>query len=559
MILEDDSGEYFCDICEEERNANQCVYYCVTCKFIAHIHCVFNNIIKRWEASSVAETSINRESKALVEMLPEQEQEQQSDIEIPPDPQIRHSFHRHPLNLYEVTENFGISRYCRACDLKILGPGYGCNKQSCKHYHLHKACGELPHEIVSHPLHLQHPLTLFTRFPQDMSGTGLFVCDECGDISHAYLYFCSICNFKLDLKCAAALTAPRNIEDQRLKQESNFFHFGHSSNHTLVFANIEDNFSTRLYCNGCLVTILGPAYCCLDCNFFLHQSCYFALPKEMQCPLHPLHTVQAIRIRANLMIYHNCYACGLSFTDQYNGICYGCYESGRQFLFHFFCLKSLGRALKSNFHVLRLYYFGTESQMFFNTYSGSAIFFCEKCSKGCEEPFYHCVECQINFHLECLPIPQTIKSQCHVHHLTFKASFVEDDSGEYYCDVCEEERHEKDQVYFCEECHGLFVAHIECVLNKVEGFFSFWKSENEISIQNDSEEVVEKIFMNLSETLESNEEEPSIHNDIDESSQKISVNQNDTESTENKLLIQSDTEKSIEYDSSSEECNIYWE
>ncbi|OMO96110.1 C1-like protein [Corchorus olitorius] len=90
------------------------------------------------------------------------------------------------------------------------------------------------------------------------------------------------------------------------------------------------------------------------------------------------------------------------------------------------------------------------------------------CNEIFEGPFYRCVECGINFHLKCVPVPQIIKSKCHFHPLTLKDSFVEDDSGEHYCDVCEEERHPKDHVYCCDECEGLFVAHIECALPMME-------------------------------------------------------------------------------------------
>ncbi|OMO96108.1 DC1 domain-containing protein [Corchorus olitorius] len=94
---------------------------------------------------------------------------------------------------------------------------------------------------------------------------------------------------------------------------------------------------------------------------------------------------------------------------------------------------------------------------------------CYRCKKSLsdDQPFFRCIACDINFDLECALVPRFIKSKCHIHTLTLVDSFVEDDSGEYYCDVCEEERNPKHHVYICEECQGLFVAHIECVLNKM--------------------------------------------------------------------------------------------
>ena len=131
---------------------------------------------------------------------------------------------------------------------------------------------------------------------------------------------------------------------------------------------------------------------------------------------------------------------------------------------HFSCANSLKWPLKHKSHIHNLYKNGAESQMLFENENIS--FSCNTCSKISIGPSYRCLEFAINFHLECLQIPQFVKSVCHIHPFTLIDSFVEDDSGEYYRDVCEEERHRKDHVYFCEECHGLFLAHIECVLAK---------------------------------------------------------------------------------------------
>ncbi|MBA0803894.1 hypothetical protein Gohar_014057 [Gossypium harknessii] len=53
-------------------------------------------------------------------------------------------------------------------------------------------------------------------------------------------------------------------------------------------------------------------------------------------------------------------------------------------------------------------------------------------------------------------------------------SFIEDDSGKYYCDFCEEERNPNDDIYYCEECNGQTIAHIECVLAEVHEVSFKW-------------------------------------------------------------------------------------
>ncbi|PON60279.1 C1-like DC1 containing protein [Trema orientale] len=44
-LIEDTSGEYYCDVCETERDPRIRVYYCEKCKYIAHVQCVASEII----------------------------------------------------------------------------------------------------------------------------------------------------------------------------------------------------------------------------------------------------------------------------------------------------------------------------------------------------------------------------------------------------------------------------------------------------------------------------------------------------------------------------------
>ncbi|XP_017984219.1 PREDICTED: uncharacterized protein LOC18587371 [Theobroma cacao] len=43
-VAEDHSEEYYCDICENERNPAHPVYCCEKCKYITHVHCVLNEV-----------------------------------------------------------------------------------------------------------------------------------------------------------------------------------------------------------------------------------------------------------------------------------------------------------------------------------------------------------------------------------------------------------------------------------------------------------------------------------------------------------------------------------
>lgn len=50
-----------------------------------------------------------------------------------------------------------------------------------------------------------------------------------------------------------------------------------------------------------------------------------------------------------------------------------------------------------------------------------------------------------------------------MHSMTLITSFKEDNSGTYYCDICEEVRDPDAGVYRCEECPS-FVAYFDCIL-----------------------------------------------------------------------------------------------
>ncbi|KAL3509002.1 hypothetical protein ACH5RR_028403 [Cinchona calisaya] len=42
---EDENSEFYCNACEERRDLAESTYYCAACHFVAHVHCVFSEII----------------------------------------------------------------------------------------------------------------------------------------------------------------------------------------------------------------------------------------------------------------------------------------------------------------------------------------------------------------------------------------------------------------------------------------------------------------------------------------------------------------------------------
>ncbi|OMO84482.1 C1-like protein [Corchorus capsularis] len=394
--------------------------------------------------------------------------------------------HEHPLRFHEeATEKL---KFCSACRLELRGASYICTKCPDRYtqnydryvqyhldperkFYLHEKCAKLPYEI-QHPSHSSHPLNLYTKYPYK----GFKICDECGDIPRGFIYLCEECNFMLDVKCAAQTAQENGVSSMQHKGiESSRHHFGHE--HDLLIGHCSDPIN-QVGCNICELPISGQAHFCpgSSCHYIVHESC-LRLPEKMQVPFHAGHMM--VMRSKDSQKYPNyffrmspprCYACHGFFSSI---VGYECEECPLYFL-HSTCANSLRRPLmKLESHEHNLYYLGTDCQLLSANYNFP--FNCSKCRKNCRgQPFYRCMECNdINFHLECVPLLHIVKSRHHIHPLTLKDSFIEDDSGEYYCDICEEERFAKDHVYYCEECKGLFLAHIECALAKVEYVVSY--------------------------------------------------------------------------------------
>ncbi|XP_012434336.1 uncharacterized protein LOC105761158 [Gossypium raimondii] len=471
LIKEDDSEKYYCDVCENERNPKDPVYYCRSCTFIAHIQCVLD---QDKVASGKLPSSSNPPMENKVLFV---EQNEGSHV-------IRTlSLFRpiiHPHQMYEVTEELKGENYCSGCRMVLNGSSYFC--KTCPDFYLHEKCAKLSYEI-RHPFHSSHPLNLYTsRGPQ------LIACEECRDICDGFIYFCEQCNFKLDMKCAALTTHKIGVLEEKMTgRVTELHHFTHP--HKLVLTNCNDPNHKR-ECNICRLQILGPAYFCPEsCTYILHESC-LRLPQKIRVPFHPNHML----VGRLLPTRQRCYACTLELlSDDFVYSCEHC-----DFNLHAICANSLRRPLKCEFHLNVLYYFGRNHKSLFDSiWRGN--FHCAVCDGSYEEePFYRCLKCDIKFHLKCVRIPYTVKSKYHIHPLILKDSFIEDDSGKYYCDFCEEERNPNDDIYYCEECNGQTIAHIECVLAQVEDNIEIRKNIHEERFREELENLVARFMKFLS-------------------------------------------------------------
>uniref|UniRef100_A0A2N9FDZ5 Phorbol-ester/DAG-type domain-containing protein n=1 Tax=Fagus sylvatica TaxID=28930 RepID=A0A2N9FDZ5_FAGSY len=71
--------------------------------------------------------------------------------------------------------------------------------------------------------------------------------------------------------------------------------------------------------------------------------------------------------------------------------------------------------------------------------------------------------CEFALDFKCATLPLTTRYKQHEHPFTLYCT-PEDDSGEYYCDICEEERDPKHWFYYCADCN--YPAHLQCILGK---------------------------------------------------------------------------------------------
>ncbi|KAJ6375979.1 hypothetical protein OIU77_000864 [Salix suchowensis] len=117
-------------------------------------------------------------------------------------PYVNHFSHPHPLYLSNA-ESLQMTS-CYACKLQPHGWMYSCKTCS---FTLHISCTQMPN-LITHPSHLIHPLTLFAAPPYP---GGSFKCDGCGLQGTGFSYRCTTCDFDVHMICA---TNPMSLAHQ---------------------------------------------------------------------------------------------------------------------------------------------------------------------------------------------------------------------------------------------------------------------------------------------------------------------------------------------------------
>ncbi|XP_030934544.1 uncharacterized protein LOC115959992 [Quercus lobata] len=331
---------------------------------------------------------------------------------------------------------------------------------------IHSRCAACPRRLKvfrhNHPLHLTHSL----EFHQSDSPICLLCVRK---VDTLWLYYCSRCDFAAHLYCAMLhwnwehINLQKLIEEQATESKSEdpelhqsfdseirkvikttvredrteiateIKHFSHEHNLKLT-----DEIPNNTKCNGCVHSILSPFYSCTQCSFFLHKSCS-KLPKIKRHSLDP-HPLTLCYQQASF----SCKGCGQTC----NGLKYQCQISNLNYNVQ--CIL-LSDTLTHAGHEHRLYLSMTNSL--------------QKCSSCSSEMYrvFRCATCDFVLDFKCATLPLTTWYNQHEHPFTLHYT-PEDDSGEYYCDICEEERDPKQWFYYCAECS--FPAHRNCILGE---------------------------------------------------------------------------------------------
>ncbi|OMO84503.1 DC1 domain-containing protein [Corchorus capsularis] len=171
----------------------------------------------------------------------------------------------------------------------------------------------------------------------------------------------------------------------------------------------------------------------------------------IQSPFHPQHALLLYPVPTN--INNACNVC----RGNIKCIAFICLEC--DFGLHSSCAMYQPHQIKYNRHEHHLLHLG--KSIFVRTSPQ-----CVECRQDCSDTLFYCKECKLSMHLECMELPYILKHRRHLHPLTLTSCVVEDDSGEYYCDICETQRNPELDVYYCEEC--TFIAHIGCVISEDE-------------------------------------------------------------------------------------------
>ncbi|XP_010435666.1 PREDICTED: uncharacterized protein LOC104719426 [Camelina sativa] len=357
---------------------------------------------------------------------------------------FQHFSHNCPSSLTEAKDAEEGS--CSLCERQTL-IHYTCH--SCK-LDLCKLCSKLTPEL-RHKLHPKHTLEFHPRQPGQKPGC--FICCGCGSVSSGSYYECKICQIKIDLECVSKdLT---NLWDANVT-----YHYSHRHVLARCWPRGSNGSGSCFICER-PYSETNQCYGCVYCLCFAHAQC-LDLPSEIQHPVHAEHPLKRLNYMQHRERKTQCNAC----QELISGVPFGCLRCN--FYLHMGCADSLLRSCKFETHDHELVYVQRNAARAITTEKPCNI--CHEPQKIWKNCYYWCIECNSNFHFECLKIPDFVfRKSCHTHPVQYKLFTTE---GYEYCDVCETIINVGSYAYSCDCC---FQAHIECILPKEKPTIKYLK------------------------------------------------------------------------------------
>jgi len=281
-------------------------------------------------------------------------------------------------------------------------------------------------------------------------------------------YYCHQCDFVAHLGCARknsiepigiTYSSDSSIEsdvnediyleeDEEREEVKRFYH-----EHKLILSRNEVEFDHRkLICEGCMQSISAPFYSCEQCHYFLHSTCA-RLPLKKRHPIHR-HKLTLSATGDFTGGLSSCNAC----RRLSHGFAYVCHHLNCGYNMDIRCC-SIPKIFRHEGHRHPLSFAKSSAEM------------CNACDSserrlGTNGANYYgavfvCNECVFAMDFECATLPLKVKCEYDPHHLSLTYT-VENDSEEYYCLICEEERNTNHWFYYCVECN--FAAHPQCAI-----------------------------------------------------------------------------------------------
>nr|POF25752.1 hypothetical protein CFP56_56170 [Quercus suber] len=364
--------------------------------------------------------------------------------------------HQHPLLLFENIPNRRFFS-CPVCGENCLNPDptYGCAE--CGLY-LHPSCFEMNLRAeIQHHYH-SHPLILSTT-PSNAE------CKACHEkLAWVWYYSCKQCkDFVMHIDCT--LSAFSTAIDE-INSESRIHHVFHV--HPLSLReNQVDNQQVK-YCCACGKACSGLTtyVCCsgrVSCkDIYFHKSC-LELPQHISHPFHPYHSL-TLKLGHSANVY--CNACRSSYFYTPHSLCYICEVKNCNFLLHVKC-SVIMPSMQYEGHGHLLQFKSRDSNN--NEYNNCNA--CKSKIEISESYVFTCLYCDLNLHFHCGPLPYSIMRKDIIEDPLLLSNSpveeeVEDETDEFYCHVCEEERSDPMfPVYYSAKYHC--VAEFKCVLPQI--------------------------------------------------------------------------------------------